>query len=85
MTSPLAHIELDFLNYADPHGHPLENVVESLIDGLDVSIGLRFIGDGGLPMIEFIGLRQELVTLIDRYEEDRGLAAELYDEIEDYR
>lgn len=83
----MANIKLDLANYQNDDGTFDTDILHELTHGLDVTFDV--IGeipetlDGILTcvMIEFAGSYEDLIALIDRYEEDSALRPELITEI----
>lgn len=86
----MASIVLDLVNYQDGDGSFNPQVVHELTEGLSITFDEPepFIPVKGeylfsIP-IEFTGSRADLVTLIDRYEEDVEMRHGLVNEIVDH-
>jgi hypothetical protein len=79
----MAAITLDMLNYLNDAWEVDPNVLCELTDGLDVTFDANAVwGEhGGGQMLEFTGSREDLVTLITRYEEETETRDELIAEI----
>lgn len=83
----MANITLDLTNYRDDDGNFNSQVMHELTAGLDVTFDE--VNDHvaetdevllGLEM-EFIGPYEDLIALIDRYEDDPGMRCDLIMEI----
>jgi len=77
----MAIISLDVTKYLVDDQLPADTVCE-WVDGLKITVG-RSRNEFGNVFVDFHGSRPELAVLIDRYEENGELAANLRTEIRD--
>lgn len=77
----MPHVELDLVNYAnDPD---LSDLIRSWITGTNIHFDFEvFEASSGIPWsIELHGTREDLITVINRYETDLGLVPDLIADI----
>lgn len=81
-------ITLDFINFTDDSGNFESNVIDAIVDGLDITFDSPNninVSDGEILVsiiVEFTGSRDDLITLVRRYESDIELQSEIIDTIE---